>query len=331
MQVLLYILGPLLVVAAGLDAVWTVFWVDGGSGPLTSRLTTGFWWGLRKVVGKHRHRVLSLAGPLILLATALMWILLLWVGWALLFSAHDHALTDSRDPTPPDFAGRFWYVAYTLFTVGNGDFKPNGSVWQVFSGVMAASGLSIATLAITYLLNVLSAVVQKRSFAGHITGIGDSPEEFVIRAWRGQGFGAVEVQLNALVVQLGTLTHQHLAYPVLHYYHAAKGKHAIAVAVIIVDEALTLMSHGVREDARPDPAVTRSAQSAVESFVETLATAFISPADHAPPPPDLNRLREAGVPTVRDERFAESVRELDDRRKRLLGMVQSDAWRWPPL
>lgn len=34
---------------------------------------------------------------------------------------------------------------------------------------------------------------------------------------------------------------------------------------------------------------------------------------------------------VSDEEFAEALDNLDERRRKLLGMVQSDAWHWLPV
>lgn len=47
--------------------------------------------------------------------------------------------------------------------------------------------------------------------------------------------------------------------------------------------------------------------------------------------PDLDRLRDAGVPTVSDDEFADALADLDERRRKLLGAVDADEWYWPPL
>lgn len=58
-----------------------------------------------------------------------------------------------------------------------------------------------------------------------------------------------------------------------------------------------------------------------------LKKAYINPADELPPP-DLDDLREVGIPTVSDEKFAEDLDESEERRRKLRGMVQNDAWEW---
>ena len=99
------LLGALLIVFTAVDLVWTTLWVDGSGGPLSSRLTTGLWRGLRKVGGRH-SRALSLAGPLMLVASLVTWVLLLWAGWTFLFAGDADSLIDTRDQEPVTWAGK---------------------------------------------------------------------------------------------------------------------------------------------------------------------------------------------------------------------------------
>ncbi len=80
-----------------------------------------------------------------------MWILGLWAGWVLVFASDPRALGLSSGPGFADWTGRIWFVSYTMFTVGNGDFTPADGAWQVVSGLVAATGMSLVTLAVTYL------------------------------------------------------------------------------------------------------------------------------------------------------------------------------------
>jgi hypothetical protein len=182
-EVVYGLVGGALIGLVVLDALWTTLWVDGSAGPLTGRLTTGLWrLGLR-LLGRRRHRALSALGPLILVTTVAVWILGLWAGWVLLFSTDPRALGLSSGPGFADWTGRIWFVGYTMFTVGNGDFTPEEGAWQVVSGLVAATGMSLVTLAVTYLLNVLTAVVGKRAYADQVHGLGRTAEELVLAGW----------------------------------------------------------------------------------------------------------------------------------------------------
>ncbi|MFC4542346.1 two pore domain potassium channel family protein [Halosolutus amylolyticus] len=330
MRPLYLVVGIALLVLVIVDILWTTLWVDGGSGPVSGRLTTGVWQGLRAVSADH-DRALSLAGPLILTLTLATWVALIWVGWTFVFASYPTALVSTRTGAAADWSGRFYYVAYTMFTNGNGDYAPIGDVWEIASAFTTATGMAFVTLGVSYVLTVLGAVSDKRSFASSVTGVGDRSEAFVRTAWTGAEHRGTALSLESLASELGTLAEQHKSYPILHYYHSEQSDRASSVAVPILDEALTLYRHGVPDGHGPDPMLVEAARSSVQDYLETLDTAFIEPAEEVPPPPDLDRLREEGIPTVDDEAFADALADLSERRRRLLGVAKGDAWEWPPV
>lgn len=323
-------LGIVLLLVVVVDSLWTTLWVDGGAGPLASRLTTWSWRAVLRMAGRRHHRLLSLFGPAILMAVVVVWVVLLWAGWTFVFAADQGALLSTRDyATPADWAGRVFFVASSMFTMGNGDFTPQGAVWQVVSSVATGSGFFLASLIISYILSVLGAVGRKRAFASQVTGLGLTPEALVTGAWNGADFRSLDLPLDALSGQLALLSEQYLSYPVLQYYHAARPEKSPAMAIVVLDEALTLLRYGVAEGARPSRAVLRSARAGVASFIETLGSAFIRPADELPQPPRLAALAAAGVPVASESEFAEALQELAGRRRRLLGMLRTNGWTWP--
>lgn len=331
MNVILFIFGLLLVLASLIDALWTALWVDGGAGPLTTRITNVVWWLMRQFISKRRNFWLSLAGPLIQTATVFVWVGLLWVGWTLMYSADAGSLIYTRTPEnrPGDLTSRIYFVAYTLTTIGNGDLYPQGDGWELAASFTGFSGMFLITLVVSFLLSVIGGVTTKRALARQITGIGSSAEEFVLSAWDGKGFRGLDLQFMSIASQLGTLTEQQLAYPVLHRYHGASYKEDSAPAIAILDDALTLLCYGVQEPYHPTPLILKSLRETVHTYLTTLASASIYPADHVPPVPDLSALRQAGIPVVSDEEFLRSVEGLNHRRKLLLGLVERNSFKWP--
>ncbi|WP_123538445.1 potassium channel family protein [Halosimplex salinum] len=328
MNVLYLALGVALLLGTIADLVWTTLWVEGGAGPMTSRLMDGTWRLLRRTWGRN-SRALTLAGPLVFALGLGVWIALLWVGWTLVFASAETALVDTLDRGPVSLSDLVYFVGYTIFTLGNGDFVPRQGVWQVVTVLTTASGLLFVTLVVTYALSVLDAVTQKRTFASGVAGLGTNGETVVRSAWDGEGFEGLELPLNEFTSQLNALTANHKAYPILHYFYSDRPERAPTVGIATLDEALTLLRFGVPERHRPDAVVVQAARASVETYLDTLHGAFVDAAERPPDPPDLARLRESGVPTVSDEAFAESLDGLSDRRRRLLGLVESDAREWP--
>ena len=322
------LLGVVLLLLVVLDLLWTTLWTDGAAGPLTARSTTVMWRGLRRL-GGPRSRLLSLAGPLIITATLVGWIALLWLGWTLVFAGDGASLMDTRDGGPVSWVERQYFVAYSMFTMGNGDFAPRDGWPQVATSLTTASGMLLVTMGVTYVLSVLTAVNQKRAFASSVWGLGRRAEDVVATGWDGTDLHALDLPLNSLRSELSLLADRHTAYPVLHYYHSEKPESASVLAVAILDETLTLVETTVAVPNGINRAILTGARATVDSYLETLGSAYIGPADEAPPPPDVDRLAAAGIPTRARSDVLADVDALDDRRRMLLGVVRADAWQWP--
>lgn len=332
MKLIFFITGTIIIIAAIADALWTILWVDNSSGPLTSRLTYFIWRGAKSISGqKGHHLFLSLAGPAALFIVLLMWVILLLVGWTMIFTSDRNAILGFRNLEPASLSSRIYFTAYTLFTLGIGDYVPLKGFWQITTSVASGTGILIIFLAITYQIEIVSAVANKRVFASRVTGIALQPEEFILANWDGREFGVLSLQLSTMAGQLSLLTEQHLAYPILHYYHAPESRKSNTIAIAILDEALTILEFGVPKPYGPSQTTLLPVRKAIDDYLGILRTAFIKPADQPPSPPNLSILRSAGVPVVEDEEFHEAVDRLSERRKLLLGMVYNDARRWPAI
>ncbi|MGF1591195.1 MAG: potassium channel family protein [Pleurocapsa sp.] len=298
---------------------------------MTSQITNGVWWMMKKLIRTKRHYLLSLAGPLIQIVTVFVWVGLLWAGWVLMFSAEPTSVIYTRTPDPQvsTLIDRIYFVAYTISTMGNGDLYPRRGSWEITASFMALSGMFLITMVVSFLLSVIGGVTSKQSLASQITGLGNSAEEFILNIWDGKGFPGLDLQLISITSQLGKLTQQQLAYPVLHRYHAASPQEDSAPAVVILDDALTILKYGLQKPYRPAPSLLKSARSTVHAYLKTLASASIYPAEHVPPAPDLTSLRQAGIPVVSDEEFRRSLDDLIHRRKLLLGLVERNSFKWP--
>ncbi|MGP4066400.1 ion channel [Oceanobacillus sp. M65] len=328
MNTIFLIIGTIILIVTFIDIFWTALWVDGAAGPLSKTLTTICWKGLHIISGE-KSKLLSLSGPLILTMTLLMWVLLIWTGWTLFFAAEEASLIDTQNRGPISWSDRIYFTGFTLFTLGIGDFIPKEGFWQIATSIATGSGMLFVTFGVSYVLSVVGAVTQKRSFADSVTGQAENAETLVIQGWNGTDFHNIDLFLKEHASQLTTLTQQHKAYPILHYFHSEKDEQASSVAVAIFDEALTLYTFGVPKQYQPNKVWIKEARSSVQSYLGTLHAAFINPADNVPPSPDINMLRAENLPTVTDEEFQSCLAQLKNRRKKLRGMVQADARSWP--
>lgn len=330
LQLLLLIAGIVLLVVTVTDLLWTTLWVEGGAGPLTGLLLVGGWQALRWA-GRFDARIRTLAGPLILTGGLLAWVLLLWTGWTLIFASSTDAITDTLRSNPLSWTDWFYYAGYTIFTLGNGDFAPQEGPWQIITIIATGTGMLLITLSVSYILNVLSAVTQKRAFASGVTGLGETGIDIVQTSWNGERLTGLDLPLNTFTSQLNTLTSNHKAYPILHYFHSKQPDQSPIVAIVILHETLNFLQYGLASRSHPRATILKNARASIDSYLATLKSAFIEPADHSPPPPNLDALRDNGLPITSEEEFRTVLDEQEEQRQILLGLVESDARDWPGL
>jgi len=163
MSVLLLILGLVLLAVVSSDVLVTTLTVRGG-GFLTNRFSSWLWHGSTKL---HRHnnnhRLLAAVGLFLILGMAVIWYLCTWVAWSLIFCSFSDAIVNSSNGEPASIWGRIYFVAYTITTLGRGDYQPSSTIWHLLTGLAAANGFFLVTLSIAYLFPV------RRSCAAFLT------------------------------------------------------------------------------------------------------------------------------------------------------------------
>lgn len=328
MDILYLVIGILLIVLSIIDFIWTTLWIDGGAGPATDRLSSVLWRAFRKITRGH-SKPLSLVGPTVLSCTLAMWIGMLWIGWTLVFAGLEGSIVPAHGTDPISWFDRLYYAGYLIFTLGNGDFSPNEGMWQIVTVLATGTGLLFTTFGVTYLISILSAVTVKRSFAESIHGLGETAEELAESAWNGSDFHDIDSLLDTYSEQLSSLTAQHIAYPVLHYYHAASNESSMPTAVVVFDEALSIITLAAPVECHPNRLLLKGAQSSVQHYLETLNQSFYQPSKNLPPLPDFQLLREAGIPLVPEKEYRQAYEERQERRRKLLGIIEADARPWP--
>lgn len=319
------LLGVVLVCLVAYEALRTTLAVSSESGPVTGRFMRSLW---ALALRFRSHRALRRAGLAIILLGVLSWFVGLWVGWWLTLLSQPQALIRTADMQPASAWERFYYVSSSLFSVGANEFVPRAAVGQLLVMANAASGVVLLTLGLSYLIPVVQAGAQKRQVAALISEMCKRPDAILMQAWDGGGFPGLEQELRDLRPKLSALAQQHLAYPVLHYYHSTDRNAALTPMVAVLDEMLTLLEHGVEHGKRPAAIGVQSLREAVSNYLDTLESAFIFPVEEPPPIPSLFSLQQAGIPVAEESSFERALEKLEDRRRRLRALVQNDGWSW---
>ena len=320
--------GVLILAGNALDIVWTALGTHGG-GPISTPVTDGVW-KIARAAHKRRpnHRALSFVGSINLVVLLSWWILLLWVGWFCMFNARTDSVVDPHTRKPAETMGRIYYTAYAISTMGNGDFVPTSTRWRMTTSIATLSGFMTVSMTITFLMSVLSAVVVTRTLGSYISDLGRTPIQILTRSWDGKNFDSLNDHFLDMTGMIHTFTEQHLAYPVLQYFHSEHERTATALRLAALHELVLLLCHGVAEEVRMPPMVILPMEDALEAMGRVLGSKFIKSAENAPPPPPLDLLRSLSIPTADEKDYAEAVRACEDSRRFFAGLLKDDGWPW---
>lgn len=272
------------------------------------------------------HARLAFAGVAIVFIVLGAWLALALCGWTLVFASADGAVRNAANGDPAGLVDRLYFAGYTLFTLGNGDFKPGAGTWQIATAAAAGTGLILVTLSLTYLVPVASAVAQRRSLASYIHSLGEDSQQLLTRAWTGQDFGALTQHLTALTPLMHTAREHHHTYPVLHYFHSTDRASAAAPNIVVLAQAIDLLRYGVAEQVRPPASAVEPLDLALNRFLDTLSESFLPPTGTPLAPPTLQPLRDAGIPTVHESLYENGNEANAERRAQLAALLADDGW-----
>ena len=326
-MVILSVLGAILVVWTIVELGMTTLTAR-GAGPLTSRAMQRMWQLalLFPGNGERRHALLSFVGPIMLAISALTWFLGFWIGWWLIFLGGDGVIVGSQSKVPASAVETLYFAGYTVTTLGLGDFKPTGPLWQILTAGCAANGLLALTLSVTYLVPVISGAVQKRQLALTIEGIGGTPRGILERCFDGESFASLGSVVATLSPQIITIGQQHLAYPALHYFHSAHPASALPVRLAALSEALELVATAVPEERRPQQLDLLRGRDAIRSFLSSLRSGHMQLAEDEPPRPDRSVVEGFGFEPGGGGFAADEPSRRD--RRLFLSLVRRDGWHW---
>lgn len=325
---LLWIIGLLILVAVFWDVFITIFTLRGG-GPFTERISKWMWHCLLMVHGRRRiHKLLSLAGPMMLLITVFWWYLGLSIGWFLIFLSKSSSAVTSNTQESTTVLDKVYFLGTTLSDLGYGDIVPLEFPWTLWSSIAATSATLLLSAALSYILPVVSAGVQKRVLAKRIHHLGDTAEEVIGNVWQ-DGGDSMSGYVVDTIVEIQEFTHKHLSYPILVYFHSAKAEQSLGLAVLKLSDALFLMNKGVDGPARPPRGFEIVARNTLQEFSH-LAHKIKARADsdcgNTPPHLSLATVRKAGFSTTSEQQFEAALRDYMPLRDRLCEFCAKDGW-----
>lgn len=311
-----------------LDLIYTAF-SSLGAGFITKWVSQTTWKFLLFLSKSLRvPKLMNLAGLIIVCIMLLQWVFLTWIAHVLIAVSDDYSIVNSNTKAPTGLLEKIYVTGYNLSTLGNGDYMGGSPMWKLFFPIGAFTGLIMVTVALTYLIQVFSNVNGKRNFSSYVSGLGNTPEDLLLNAWNGKDFSALNNHLLQLNKQLSAIHHNHMSFPVLHFYYSSDEKTSVPVTVSILDEAITILNTHVQKEVCPDALTMQLTRNTVTDFLSTLNKGFIKPSDAAQPSPQLSKLERRNVPLQKNESDTNNANNLRKRRELLLGFLEDEGRDW---
>lgn len=326
-SLILILVGACILVVAAIDIFLTVIHLGGGG--LLSKPFFEFFWRIF-IFASNRNpesTFLKFAGSVILVSLFFFWLILIWFGFSLIFLADDGSVIDSMTGENANVVGNIYFVGYTLTSLGNGDLKSGSDEWRIITNIMGMGSLFFISLGISYLLPVLQAVIAQRTLATYIYQLGNTPEAIIINGWNGKNFSVLHQRFGDLETMILKLSEQHLAYPILSYFHADKREYAAPLSLAKLDEALTIREIYLM-DKDTDNFNWVALRRALDNYLLKMKGNYIKPSTQPPPFRYQQVAAYWGDLKVSEETRQKKLDALRERRCLLLGLVEKDLWLW---
>lgn len=329
MSYILYILGIAIILFTLLDVIWTTLWVDGGAGWITDQLTTSIW---RIILKSGNKFFMNISGPLNLTIILFTWFFLLWLGATIFFAGNLSAIIHTSTNQSITWYQLPYYSGFVVFTLGIGDFTPQTTLFQLATALFSGVGMVMLTFGASYILSIVSAVVEKRTFARNVMGIGESSIEFLTATWNGEDFHQLDDILTDLNSQITRYTQRIQAFPLLQYYHSEEVEKTTTVAMAVLYEVVLVIRHGIENDGLVNKTLVDATVKSINNYIETSSEGYgnlFKEFDETPPKLRLSNLSHTDIPLINQEDYSIKIEVYEDKRHQLQKILMIDNHEWP--
>lgn len=321
MSMLWTILAVLLAAVVLWDQFVTVFSTS-GAGPLTRFGSKQLWNALLFIHRRHRmHRVLAFAGPFMMLLSIVLWYLLFGLAVYMLFAAHTGSVINNTTDESATHLETLYFVSTTISSLGYGDWVPSRFPWTLIGTLATLLATIVLTVSLSYVLSVISAAIERRSLASGVFSIGDNIPDLIKHLQFGNPQASLKNYLLGLSSTIDKVALQHLAYPVLKYFHASRRDLSPTRAVLLLSDTLFLLD---ASEQQVPSGVMAVVQSSIDNFSE-FSSSNIASVDESDTMPEYlaRQAEDMGLETAALER---AFAAYAPRRCRLLALRNEDGW-----
>jgi hypothetical protein len=257
----LKVIAGLVLIGLALHDMFHTLFHPSGRGALAEFISFRIWRLFRRIFAA-RHSQLSLAGPLAFVATVAAWLLLIVIGYGLIYHPFLRPEFVMAPGLSIDSHMTFFDAVNvslgSLITVG-GDFETNSRWLRLAMGVEAVMGFVLLTASLSWVLSIYPVLEYRRSAAHRLSllhyaqkfervGVGAIPEQ------------ETEELVIALAADLAKIRNDLAQFPITYYFHEDEGRSALPGALsLAMDIANRAMRPESTETVRVSGIVLRGA------------------------------------------------------------------------
>jgi hypothetical protein len=149
------------------DIFVTVLYARAGTGLIAPHDERLFWRVIRRmstVTRRGREHILSIGGPLLVVAIVVMWFVGLALGAALVIQpALGSGVRATSGETPTTVTAALFAGGSSVSIVGSGGFEPDTDTFRLFYFLAALAGTAVTSLVLTYLMQVYTALLRRNT------------------------------------------------------------------------------------------------------------------------------------------------------------------------
>jgi hypothetical protein len=287
MTAVLPLIGGALLVLLVVDVFSTVFSPSGRGGPINRRQNRALWLAFRRAAlrrdGSIRRTWLSLAGPVLVVATLTVWMLWLVGAFALVYFPRIDSFLVSPGASRAGWAEAVYYSGYAAATLGLGDLVADSEALRLLTILEAFGGFALLSASVTYFLAVYRELIRKQALASSIASYFRGGQLHTLCSGASGRYDMLARWGESISSTLTAVLLAHFQYPVLHYFSSAEATRALPVQLGHLLRLRRMVREAGAEEAVSTLAENPSylaLQEAVEEYVREVERLFV-PLDDA--------------------------------------------------
>ena len=172
-----------------------------------------------------RRNLLAAIGPASVASRAFMVLVGLFLGWSLILFADPAWVVVAKTGEPADAWERFYYVGYSISTLGLGDIVPDVIPSRLATVAASLTGFTVITFVVGSISPLSDVIADRNAVATVMTAHEEAREAGV------DGSDTLDAALEELLSPLVRLASSVETLPVQHRMHAERKRYALSVAL----------------------------------------------------------------------------------------------------